>query len=211
MMTSAPAVQKMKLGWALFSLLAMTKAFGYGQGVTTYPLPVGFGGLTTEYVGIIAKHSSQGLQTRYTHKLNESVAMDGGFGFSDSTRDKRLFIGTDVEVFPDYAKQPRFSVKGFFEHAVEFDNKLYLIGAVPTVSKAVSLGGQICYPFFALPVSLQLNNETKKYGVRTWLAFGGTSAFKFRGTKDVILGVEGNINVNDAFTALYAHVTLPFE
>ena len=182
------------------------KIFGYGMGLSSYPLKTKGSILTTELISFFSDGKGLGLQGRYTRKINGSVTLDGGIGVSDSGRNQRYFAGADIEFFPDYGKQPRISVKAFFQSAEEFEKRKNIIGGAPMASKGFAMFGKMIHPFIAAPVGLVLDQNTKQYEFRITGAFGIMGNIPVgdpKENKQLVYNVEANLNIQDSYSAIY--------
>jgi len=142
-------------------------AFGYGEGISSYPLTAEKKLISAEFSGMVSSGGGAGLQARYTQNLNEVTTLDAGFGVSGGERASRIFAGVDYEIFPDYENQPKTSLKATLSNAKEFGDNYNIITLAPTVSKGFNFWGKEGFPYAALPFGVNLNSETKSYQT-TW-------------------------------------------
>lgn len=187
----------------LICFLPTQKVFAYGHGLSSFPLQDKKTMLTTEMVGDTTGSKGMGIQARVTQRLNSAVLLDGGLGFSDGDRGSRIFVGTDVELYPDYENQPKVSVRGFLENAKEFNSRRNIFGVSPTVSKGFAINEHPIYPFASLPIGLTLDSKTNKYEVKTSIALGASSALPLEGFEHLLLSSELNINLRNSFTGIF--------
>lgn len=195
----------------LISLATSMNAFGYGTGYVTYPLMPEKRIVSTEFTGIASNGGGIGLQGRFTQRVNEKLIVDAGLGMAGGERDSRFFVGADYEIFPDYMKQPRFSTKVTYTNAKEFDVRRNIFSIAPTVSKGFSFWGNEAYPFFSLPVGVNLNGSSKTYESQINANMGITGNLPFEGYKNLMGTVETTIDIKDSFTAFFVGVSYPLN
>lgn len=204
------------------SLLALTlslglvsnTAFGYGMGISTFPLEQDKKVLSAEVTGIVSDGGGVGLQARYTQKLNEASSVDAGLGISGGERSARLFAGYDYELFPDYDIQPRTSVKAFIENSKEFGTRRNIIGVAPTVSKGFSFWGSEAFPYISLPYGISLDGKKNQYEtiLSANIGISGMIASDYLMTeKPVTANAEMIIGLKDSFTAVFFGFGYPLE
>jgi hypothetical protein len=198
-----------KVMFVMFALSFSQSVWAYGIGMSTYPLSSEKGLVSGEITGIMSNGAGMGFQGRYTHKLNQALAVDGGIGLASGSRSARLFAGVDYEIFPDYAKQPRFSMKGAFEYASEFSNGREVFTVAPTVSKGFNFWGQEAFPFVAMPIGLSLNSENQTYLPTMALALGATTKLPVETFKDMSANIEFDIGIRNSFTAIFLGLSYP--
>ncbi len=87
--------------------------------------------VSLEMTGNLSSDGGFGIQGRYTQKLHSKMALDAGIGISGGRRSGRIFAGLDYEFFPDYMKQPRFSVKAMLQNVKEGINRKNVFGITP--------------------------------------------------------------------------------
>lgn len=204
------------------SLLAMTlslglgssAAFGYGMGISTFPLAEDKKVLSTEVTGIVSDGGGIGLQARYTQKLTESSAVDAGLGISGGERSARLFAGYDYELFPDYDMQPRTSIKAFVENSKEFGTRRNILGIAPSVSKGFSFWGKEAFPYLSLPYGISLDGTKNSYQttLSANLGISGIIPAEYLATnKALTANAEVIIGLKDSFSGLFVGFGYPIE
>jgi len=200
------------LGSIILGLLSVN-AWSYGVGQSTHPMRVNQKLIATEFTGIIADGTGVGVQARYTQKLNEKIRIDGGLGIGGGERSSRLFVGADYEMFPDYSRQPRVSLKLGYENASEFGDRINTFSISPTASKGFSFWGKEGYPFVALPVSVGLNSDTKTYETSVGLTGGWTGKVpvNIKELSKLTASVEMNLGLKDTYTGIFMGLSYPIN
>ena len=193
------------------STIGMQQVFAYGVGYSAFPMMSEKKMISTEFTGIISEGGGIGLQARYSHKINKTFLVDAGFGLSGGDRPGRLFAGIDYEIFPDYKKQPRFSIKTTLEHAKEFKYSRNIVQFTPTVSKGFSFWGYEGFPYVGMPVALSLQGEHKTYETTMNLNLGITGKLPIRGYNHLTANVETIFNIKDSYSALFMGVSYPLN
>lgn len=196
---------------ALVGIIFPVKTLAYGVGHVTYPLKPAKKIISTEFTGVTSAGGGIGIQGRYTQKVTNKLVLDGGFGISGGERDSRFFVGGDYELFPDYMKQPRISTKVTYSNAKEFDIRRNIFTIAPTVSKGFSFWGHEAYPFFSLPVGLNLNGESKTYESQINANLGITGNIPIKGYRKLLGTIETTVDIKDSFTAFFVGVSYPLN
>ena len=203
-------MKNLRLGIIL--LLSSSVAVASTVGVSTHPFGMQQKRIfTTEFNSYFSNGSGMGLNAKYLHKLNRQVTLDAGFGISDGDRASRLTIGSDLELIPDYAKQPRVSLKGILETENIDGDRINTFGIAPTVSKGFSFNGTEAFPFLAMPVKVHLNQDTNKHETSTALATGVTGRLPIAGYENLVGNVEANFSFKNSYTALIMGISLPIQ
>lgn len=196
---------------ALIGLFLPVKTLAYGTGYVTYPLMPAKRIVSTEFTGIASNGGGIGLQGRFTQKLNEKMIVDAGLGIAGGERDSRFFVGADYELFPDYMKQPRVSMKVTYLNAKEFDVRRNIFTIAPTVSKGFSFWGNEAYPFFSLPIGVNLDGDTKTYESQVNANLGITGNLPIEGYRKFMGTIETTVDVKDSFTAFFVGLSYPLN
>ncbi len=195
----------------LLVTLLPSLSFAYGLGLNTYPLQERRLFLSPELVALLDDASGVGVQGRLTYKLNSNFKFDGGFGVGTGDRSIRLFLGSDMEIFPDYQNQPRFSVKAFYEYAREYKNGINIIGLAPTVSKELDFWGHKGHPYVAIPVALGMHTPSSTYKTRLNLSAGLTSSIPAINNVPMIGTFEATFNLKDSYGGFMMGVAYPIQ
>lgn len=196
---------------ALSAILSST-AFGYGMGISTFPLEVEKKFISAELIGITSEGGGMGLQSRFTSKLTEKGTIDAGIGISGGERSARVFAGYDFEFFPDYQNQPRTSVKAFIENSKEFGVRRNIIGFAPTVSKGFSFWEHEGFPYLSLPVAISLNGRSNTYATTVNANLGVSGILPVEtGAKKLTANAELVLGVKDSYTGIFTGISYPIE
>ncbi len=204
-------MKRLALISALVGAMVPAQVLAYGTGYVTYPLMPEKRIISTEFTGITSTGGGVGLQGRFTQKLNEKMIVDAGIGISGGERDSRFFVGADYELFPDYMRQPRVSVKTTYTNAKEFDVRRSIFSIAPTVSKGFSFWGHEAFPYFSLPIGINLNGDSKTYESQVNASLGISGNLPFDGYKNLLGNVEATVGVKDSYTALFMGVSYPLN
>lgn len=194
--------------------LGSSVAFGYGMGISTFPLEQDKKVLSAEVTGIVSDGGGLGLQARYTQKLNEASSVDAGLGISGGERSARLFAGYDYQLFPDYDTQPRTSLKAFVENSKEFGTRKNILGIAPTLSKGLSFWGNEAFPYISLPYGISLDSKRNQYETTFSANIGisGVIASDYLTTsRPVTANAEMIVGIKDSFTAVFFGFGYPIE
>jgi hypothetical protein len=195
-------------------VLGSSAAFGYGMGISTFPLEEDKKVLSAEVTGIVSDGGGVGLQARYTQKLNQLSSVDAGVGISGGERSARLFAGYDYELFPDYDMQPRTSLKAFIENSKEFGTRRNILGIAPSVSKGFSFWGNEAFPYLSLPYGISLDGKKNQYETTLSANIGISGMISSEyliTTKPVTANAEMIIGLKDSFTAVFFGFGYPIE
>jgi len=196
---------------SLITLAFSTVAFGYGVGLSTYPLAMDKKIISGEVTGVVSKGGGMGVQARYTQNLNVGTTFDAGMGVSGGDRANRIFAGIDYELFPDYDKQPRTSLKASISNAKEFNYSQNVITLMPTVSKGFSFWGKEGFPYVALPYNVSLNSDTKTYQTSFNFTTGITGRIPVDGYNQLLGQIEASVNVKDSYSGVFFGVSYPLN
>jgi len=196
---------------ATIATLASAGVMAYGIGQSTHPMAEGKKLISTEFTGITSDNGGMGVQVRYTQKVNRIFSYDAGLGISGGDRAQRFFVGADYEIYPDYLRQPRFSMKANLERAEEFDTTNTIISMAPTLSKGFNFWGKEAFPYVSMPVGLSLNSDSKSYENTISLNTGINGQLPIKGYRHLNGNLELQVGLKESFTAFVAGVTFPMN
>lgn len=185
----------------MLAVLAPSLTFAYGIGYASYPIQDNKLFLSPEFTALLSEGGGAGVQGRLTYKPNQPFIVEGGFGAGTGDHSIRLFTGADYEIFPDYQKQPRLSIKGYYEYAREFKKGINIIGIAPILSKGFNFWGHEAFPYLSIPFALGLHDSSKTYRSRINLSFGITGKIpkEIQGAQNWIGNIETTFNIKDSY------------
>ncbi len=196
----------------LVSLLFFSPlALGRGSGHSSYPMLTQSKVVGVEFTGVLSDGGGLGVQGRYTQKASDLVVFDAGFGTSGGERSGRLFGGLEYEFFPDYGRQPRFSLRGSFETAREFGVRKNILTMTPKFSKGFSFWGTEGFPFLSLPVGVGLNSQTKTYETMIGVSAGINGNLPWKEYKRLVASAEVLLNLQNSFTGVFVGISYPLD
>jgi hypothetical protein len=190
-----------------FALSAMATTVG----VSSHPFTMKKHVITTEFNSYLSNGSGMGLSTRYFQRVNDTVNVDAGFGFTDGDRSSRINVGVDTQILPDYGRQPRVSFKTILESENIVGDRINSAGIAPTISKGFSFWGKEAFPFLALPTRVSLNTNEGTYETSTAIAAGITGRIPLAGFNDLVGNIETNFSLRNSFASVVMGVSLPIQ
>ncbi len=193
----------------LTSSFLSSTLFAHGTGISTHPIEEKVGLLTTEFSNFVSDGKGTGIQARYTYKASPMLTLDGGIGFSNGPRKNRIFAGADLELFPDYGKQPRISLKGGIENAEEFNTRRNIFSVTPLMAKGFIVAGNPIFPYFGVPLGLSLDSGRQTYAVRSAAVFGFTTKLPIENVEKLLINVEGSVKIQNSYSGLFIGLSLP--
>ncbi|MCO4793177.1 MAG: hypothetical protein KC493_05675 [Bacteriovoracaceae bacterium] len=197
------------LSLVLFAIPALS--YGFGTGVSTYPIMLDKKFISGEFTGVTSNGGGVGVQGRYTQRLNNKVVVDGGIGMAGGQRTSKVFAGADFELYPDYQRQPRVSLKTTLMNSKEFTVRRNSIGFSPTVSKGFSFWGHEAYPFVALPYKVSLDSDSKTYETQANINMGITGNLPFNGYRHLTGTLEASVKLKDSYTGFFMGISYPIN
>jgi hypothetical protein len=197
---------------SLFALIVFPLAvFGQGSGLSSYPLMADKRLVSGEFTGVVSEGGGVGLQARITQKVNKVITADAGAGIAGGKRSMRVFAGLDYEIFPDYKRQPRVSLKGTLSRSKEFSVERNVIEVSPMVSKGLNMWGSEVYPFLSLPYKVSLDGKTNTYVTAFNASLGINGKLPVQGYEKFIASVEGTFGVKDSYSGIFLGVSYPLN
>ncbi|WP_417335349.1 hypothetical protein [Halobacteriovorax marinus] len=204
-------MKKIKLLSFAAATLLSTNAWSLGTGVSSFPMMTGKKLISSEVLGVTSSGGGIGAQVRYTQKISKKAVFDAGLGISGGEMSNRFFTGVDYEIFPDYYKQPKVSVKTTMELAKEFEVSRTKLSLAPTVSKGFSFWGKEAYPYFSMPVGLSLDGDTKTYESTISANLGINGNVPLEQYKHLQASAEIQLGLKDSFTSILVGLSYPLQ
>lgn len=196
----------------LFTLaLFSSVSFANTVGLSAHPFTMKKQVVTTEFNNYLNNGSGAGITAKYFQRINEMINFDAGVGVTDGERSNRFFAGADFQIFPDYGRQPRVSVKGLLETLSFKGERINSFGAAPTISKGFSFWGKEAYPFLALPIKVSLNADEGTYESSSAMAMGITGRMPIEGYQNLIYNFETNFSLRNSYQAMVFGISLPIQ
>ena len=204
-------MRKLKITSLLLGFLASQSALGFGAGWSSYPLLTDKKFISTEFTGVTSDGGGVGVQARYTQKLNKLTTVDAGIGMAGGERTSRIFVGMDYELYPDYMKQPKVSVKTTIENAEEFDVRFTSLTVAPTASKGFNFWGKEAFPYASLPVGLKLDTISSTYSTTVSANVGVTGNLPIDGYKHLTAKAEAFVGLKNTFSGMIVGLSFPMD
>jgi len=199
----------MKWMISFYLVLCSAVVHAFGTGYSTYPMLTDSKLMSAELMGVTSTGGGVGIQARYTHKITQKWTVDGGAGVSGGERSSRFFASSDYEIFPDYMKQPKISIKTRLMNTKEFDVRRNVISVAPVVSKGFSFWGHEAFPYLSIPFDLSLDSKTKSYETSINASLGLTGNLPIEGYRHLTAFLEGTVGVKDSYTGIFLGVGFP--
>jgi hypothetical protein len=195
-------------------LVLSGRVWAYGVGLSAYPMTQAQKMVSAEATAIFSDTEENsdggvGMQVRYSHKFSPRLLADAGVGLASGDRSSRLFVGADYELYPDYMKQPRVSLKGTIERAKENGEGRSLLTLAPIVSKGFSFWGHEAFPFASLPVGLSLEGSSNTYQSMIGGTLGIMGRLPIQAMQHLTANFEINFDLKDSYNGIFFGVGYP--
>ncbi|RLA63969.1 MAG: hypothetical protein DRQ88_00955 [Epsilonproteobacteria bacterium] len=182
-----------------------------GMGWSMYPILTDKKLLSAEIVGDFTAGGGAGFQARYTQRLNSKMTLEGGLAYTSGERAGKLFLGFDYELFPDYLKQPRISVKGNYSNGKEYEERVNRIDAAPMVSKGFNFWGNEAFPYLAIPMGVNLNSASRTYGFYSNINVGITGKVPWEKYEHLLTQLEAQFNLSNSYSGIFIGLSFPIN
>lgn len=180
-------------------------------GLSNHPLGMKKHAVTTEYNNYLNNGTGMGISAAYTRRVNDALTADAGFGFTNGDRSSKFHLGADLQIIPDYGRQPKFSLKGMAETEKFDDARINSFGVAPTLSKGFAVYGKEMFPYIALPMKISLDTDEKEYETSTAISMGASGRLPIEGIANLVGNIELNMPIRNSYTALVMGVSVPLE
>ena len=178
-------------------------------GYSNYPLNKRDKLIGIEATGVTSEGGGIGLQSRFTYKPSRKIVLDMGLGTSTGERDGRIFANTEYEIYPDYIRQPKFSLQVGLQNNNEYNVRKTKLLFSPILSKGFSIRNQEIFPFLAVPTGIALENDSKTYQSFMNINAGLTGKLPFRGYEHLLGTIEGSINLRNSYSGILIGISYP--
>lgn len=165
--------------------------------------------VTTEFNSFMSNGAGMGMMAKYYQNIDNKMNFDAGIGFASGSRANMITAGFDYELFPDYSTQPRLSLKSLLESTGFDGDRINSLGVAPTLSKGFSFWGKEAFPFVAIPVKLNLNDDEGTYETALSLTTGISGNLPIDGLERLVGNIEANFDLRNSYTALVLGVSVP--
>lgn len=182
--------------------LVTLKAHSYQVGTSVYPLQENQKIISAQFGGVFTDNGGFGLTASYLQKLSPKWDLEAGMGYTGGDRGFTLYGGGDYELYPDYDKQPRVSLKGWYQYSDEFDTSINRFYASPIVSKSMLFWGNEAFPYASIPTGVNLNYDNKQYSLFSSLVMGISGNVPWEKMKNIVMTVEGKLNITGAYSGI---------
>ena len=182
--------------------LLVTKAYANEIGWSTYPLKENQRILTAQFGGVFSSGGGMGVTASYLQKLSQKWDVEAGAGFTGGERGFTLYGAGNYEIYPDYEKQPKVSIKGWYQYSNEYDSSVNRFYASPLVSKSTLLWGNEAFPYLAIPTGVNLNYDNKQYSLFSALTLGISGNIPWEKMKNMAMILEGRLNITGSYSGL---------
>lgn len=204
-------MKRLKIASLLLGFIASQSVLGFGGGWSSYPLLTDKKFISTEFTGVTSDGGGVGVQARYTQKISKLATFDAGIGMAGGERNSRIFAGLDYEIYPDYMKQPKISVKTTVENAEEFNRRFTSLTLAPTISKGFNFWGKEAFPYATLPVGLKLDTDSSTYTTAISANVGVTGNLPIEGYKHLTAKAEAFIGLKNTFSGMIVGLSFPMD
>ncbi len=186
-----------------------TSLLASNVGVSSLPLHEYKNMFSLEYNQQLSGSTNPGMQVQYLYSATKKIGFDAALRISKN--DYLGFVaGATYEVLPDYNKQPRFSLRAFYERenwdGADFNN----FGISPTTSKGFNFNSIHLYPFAAAPTKISIYEDSDDVRLASSLAFGVNGKIPNSRYQNIQAHIEANINLKNTISNLSLGASIKF-
>lgn len=204
-------MKKMNLMAFAASIVLSANALA-GIAYSTYPISKDRKMISTELTGDMSDGGGAGMKARLVFRPKQiKGVVDAGVGVSGGERGLTFFAGHDYELYPDYKKQPKISVKSMLERIQGDESTVNRIKFGPTATKGFNFWGKEAYPYVSLPIGLALNSTDSSYEYTTDLTMGITGKLPIKGYSHLVANLEANVGVMNSYSGLSIGLSYPIN
>lgn len=165
------------------------------MGISTHPLNESAKVLSAEITGYMSQRHEMGMGLRYTHELDRYRMLDVTASGGQDSRSFTGGFGMDLSLLREDVYQPRISLKPYMQYTKFEDSKESILGLAPSLRKGFSIQGEEFFPYMAVPVGIKLDNESDEFVYYASLTLGASMRFPGANTDQLLLSLEGNMNM----------------
>ncbi len=178
-------------------------------GWSVYPLQENQKIITAQFGGVFTGSGGFGMTASYLQKLSPKWDVEAGAGYTGGDSGFTIYGSGNYELFPDYEKQPKLSIKGWYQYSDENGESVNRFYASPLVSKSTLLWGHQVFPYAAIPTGVNLNYDNKNYSLFSALALGISGNIPFEKMKNMLMLLEAKLNITGAYSGLSLGLSYP--
>lgn len=196
---------------SVLSLFISTSLFASTVGISTYPIIFQKNILSMEFNGIMSEGGGVGIQGRYSRIVSERTILDAGVGLSAGNKTNAIFFGGNYEIYADYHKQPKVTIRGQWESSNEYGARYNIISLTPIISKGFVASNKNIFPHISFPYSINLNSADASYKTTLSTALGITGNLPFKGYENLIGTLEARFSLSNSYSGLFAGISFPVD
>jgi hypothetical protein len=173
-------------------LLLSVYAHASVVGISTHPLNDEARVLSAEMTGYMSQRHEVGMGLRYTQEIDRGSLLDLAVSGAQDSRGLLLGGGMDFELLREDVRQPRLSIKPYYQYQKFEDKKENLIGAAPTMRKGFSIEGNEFFPYIAVPTGIKVDSQNDAFVYYASVTLGASMPLPVAGGDKLLVSVEGN-------------------
>lgn len=191
-----------KILFALYVFFLVTSAHSNEVGWSVYPLKENQKIITAQFGGVFSGEGGYGITASYLQKLSPKWDVEAGAGFTGGDEGFTLYGAGNYELFPDYDKQPKVTLKGWYQYSDVSSSSVNRFYISPLVSKSTVLWGAETFPYVGIPTGVNLNYDNKQYSLFSALTLGISGNIPWEKMKNVMMLVEAKLNITGAYSGI---------